>query len=287
MVRHVALVVAAGLLASCAALAGIDGPTASDPSADGGGADPGDARPSVDAAVAVDASPVLPTTASITVRCGGTALSQHACSDKRWEYDFTPCAGQNPKKVVLENSGIFPIAFVERGYWIAGVAYVPNQPTDGSSGEMVGVIGSSEKADISAAYNGGIFVLVGSVRPFDAASVTARQRDEGKVACNAAMLGSFPTNDELFVAELTATTAGGSRCTGNIIVFNNRSPLDARGRGPSRRPLSERAKLAVHGQAAPFGRAIALPLPCAHHAGYAAGRDFPAYGDFDAGSQYG
>ncbi len=219
MVRHAALVVAAWLLASCAVLAGIDGPTASGRAADDGGSEGLDARPDVHAVV--DASPILPTTASITVRCNGIALLQHACPDKRWEYDFTPCAGSNPKKVVLENSGTFPIAYIARRYWTAGVAYVPNQPADGLVGEVVGLIGASEKADISAAYNGGIFVLVGSVRPFDAASLTARQRDEGKVACTATMLGTFPTNNELFVAELTATTSGGSRCTNNIIVFKN------------------------------------------------------------------
>lgn len=222
MVRHAALVLAVGLLASCAALAGIDGPTSTD-AADGGtdASSVDSVRPPVGDA-AVDASPALPTTASFTVRCNGTALMQHACADKRWEYDFTPCAGQNPKTVELENTGVLPIAYIARMYWTAG-GFVPNEPMGAPGGELVGVIGSTETANISSAYNGGIFVLVGSVRPFDAASVTARRRDEGKVACKASMLGTYPTNNELFVAELTATSAFSvSRCTNNIIVFTNR-----------------------------------------------------------------
>ena len=100
---------------------------------------------------------------------------------------------------------------------------MPNESTGGSNGELVGIIASTETKDPSTAYDGGIFVLVGSVRPFDAASVTARMRDEGKVACNASMLGPYPTNNELFVAELTATTTSSpSRCTNNIIVFTNK-----------------------------------------------------------------
>jgi len=169
----------------------------------------------------VDASPAdvtpAPTTASISVRCNGAVVAKYACPDKRWEYDFAPCTA--PRKVVLENTGTLPIAFIARRVW-TGTSYVPNQATDGLSGEMVGVIAVASKVDISTAYNGGIFALVGSVSPFDAASLTAPMRDEGKAATTKAMLGSLATNGVLDVAELTATSA--TRCTTNAIVFKKR-----------------------------------------------------------------
>ena len=218
----VALVVGGGLLAGCAALAGIsdspDDAEASDASADVG-FDSSDAGK-----LPVDASPAdvtpAPTTASVTVRCNGTVVAKYACADKRWEYDFAPCTA-TPRKVVLENTGTLPIAFIARRAW-TGTSYVPNQVTDGQSGELVGVIAAAAKVDVSAAYNGGIFALVGSVSPFDAAALTAPMRDEGKVATTKAMLGTLATNGVLDVAELTATSQSNARCTTNAIVFKKK-----------------------------------------------------------------
>jgi len=219
VVRRFALVVGGGLLAGCAALAGIsdapDDSEALDASADGGFDSSDAGRMPVDASPA-DVTPA-PTTASISVRCNGAVVAKYACPDKRWEYDFAPCTA--PRKVVLENTGTLPIAFIARRVW-TGTSYVPNQATDGLSGEMVGVIAVASKVDISTAYNGGIFALVGSVSPFDAASLTAPMRDEGKAATTKAMLGSLATNGVLDVAELTATSA--TRCTTNAIVFKKR-----------------------------------------------------------------
>jgi hypothetical protein len=221
VVRSVALVLSAALLASCAALAGIgeapSDPDATDASADVG-IDSGDAgvRP-VDSSA--DVTP-LRTTAGISVRCNGAVVLKYACPDKRWEYDFAPCAGPG-RKVFLENPGSLPVAYIARKVW-AGTGYVPNQATDGLAGELVGVLAAGAKVDISAAYGGGIFALVGSVDPFDPASLTAPTREEGKAAYKAAMLGTFATNNELDVAELTATPFNGARCTPNAIVYTKK-----------------------------------------------------------------
>lgn len=222
MVRRVALVVGGGLLAGCAALAGIsdapDDSEAFDASADGG-FDSGDAGKLPADTSPADVTPA-PTTASIVVRCNGTVVAKYACADKRWEYDFVPC-NVTPRKVLLENPGTLPVAFIARRVW-TGTTYVPNQATDGLSGEMVGVIAAKAMVDISAAYNGGIFALVGSVSPFDAAALTAPLRDEGKAATTKAMLGMLATNGVLDVAELTATSQSNARCTTNPIVFKKR-----------------------------------------------------------------
>lgn len=222
MVRRIAFVSASGLVASCAALAGIGDapgePDATDASVESS-ADSGDAgKPPADAATA-DVTPA-PATATLVVRCNGTPVAKYACADKRWEYDFAPCPGPT-RKVVLENAGSVPIAFIARKVW-TGFAYVPNQATDGLNGEMVGVIAAGNKVDISTAYGGGIFALVGSVLPFDDATLTAPKRDEGKAAYKAAMLGMLPTNGELDVAELTATPFNTLRCTNNAIVFTKK-----------------------------------------------------------------
>jgi hypothetical protein len=218
VVRAVALVVTGGLLVSCAALAGISDapsePAASDASTDTTSGR-GDAGPS-SADAAADVATVPPT-AAISVRCNGAVVLKYACADKRWEYDFAPCPGPG-RKVVLENPGSLPVAYIARKQW-SNARYVPNQTTDGLAGELVGVLAAGAKVDISAAYGGGIFALVGSVSPFDPASLTAPTREEGKAAYGAATLGTYATNGVLDVAELTATPFNSARCTANPIVF--------------------------------------------------------------------
>lgn len=217
MVRHAALVLAVGLLASCAALAGIDGPTAGD-AADGGEDAPSvdSARPPLDAAA--DVALAGPVVASISLTCNGTAATKNSCSIKRWEYDFDACLRLTTPTVILHNTGAFPVAYIARRSW-GQIAYVPNQPTDGTQGELTGVLEAGEQRDISNAFDGGIVLVMGSVHPFDAAALTAPLRDEGKLAYGRAMLGAFATGGELFAAQVSAPTATMSRCTDNSIVF--------------------------------------------------------------------
>lgn len=220
MVRKVALVVAGALLAGCAALAGIsDAPTTSDATDDGADAASVDsARPSVDAA-APGVAPADPLVASISLTCNGTVVTKNTCPTKRWEYDFDTCLRATTRTVILRNSGAFPVAYIVRRSWSLQIDYVPNQPTDGLAGEITGVLAAGERRDISSSFDGGIALIVGSVHPFDAAALTAPLRDEGRLAYKPAMLGAFPTNGELFAAEVTAPGLTTTRCSDNSIVF--------------------------------------------------------------------
>jgi hypothetical protein len=98
---------------------------------------------------------------------------------------------------------------------------VPNQATDGQYGELAGVLAAGATRDISTAYGGGIFALVGSVHPFAVGAFTDPKHDEGKAATGQAMLGGFPTNGVLDVAELTVSVMG-ARCTDRPIIFKKR-----------------------------------------------------------------
>jgi hypothetical protein len=222
VVRHVALVIAAGLLASCAALAGIDdGPSASDATADGGTLPSrlDAAQPGVDATAAADAAPAGPPVASISLVCNGIAATKNTCPNKRWEYDLDACLRATTRTVILQNTGAFPVAYIVRRSWSLLTYYVPSQPTDGQSGELTGVLGAGEQRDITTAVDGGIVLVVGSVHPFDAAALTAPLRDEGRLAYAPTMLGSFPTNGQLFAAQVSAPTPTIARCADHTIVF--------------------------------------------------------------------
>lgn len=218
MVRHAAVVLAVGLLASCAALAGIDGPTA------GGDAQAGEdaassvdsARPPIDAAT--DVAPAGPQVASISLTCNGTVVTKNTCPTKRWEYDFDACLRLTTPKVILRNTGAFPVAYIARRSW-GQTAYVPNQPTDGRDGELTGVLEAGDPRDISIAFDGGVVLIMGSVHPFDAAALTSPLRDEGKLAYGRSMLGAFATGGELFAAQVSAPIATIPRCTDNSIFF--------------------------------------------------------------------
>jgi hypothetical protein len=217
VVRRIPLAVAIALVVGCAQLAGIgDASDEPEQTADAGDAAVDSARPSVDASAADVATG--PLVASIAFLCNGVALTRNACPDKRWEYDVAACLKATTRKVVLQNTGEFPVAFIARRSWSLQTFYVPNQPTDGTSGEIVGVIAPHEQRDLSSAFDGGIVLLVGSVHPFDAAALATPMHDEGRVAYKPVMLDAFPTNGQLFVAELTAPVDG-SRCVDNSIVF--------------------------------------------------------------------
>jgi hypothetical protein len=206
-------------LAGCAKLAGIsDAPSPEenasvDAEVDGG--------PTPEAAAPAESAAPGPDVATIDVRCNGVLVAKYACPRKRWEYDFAPCPGPT-RKVELQNPGKYPVAFIARRAWV-GSRYVPNEATDGTYGEIVGIIpAAGGSVDVSSAYGGGIFGVVVSVRPFDAAFETAPDPYEGRVVYAQAMLAGEPTNNELFAAELTATPFNGARCTSNPVIFTKK-----------------------------------------------------------------
>lgn len=216
------LVVAGAVLVSCAQLAGISDTPASGDSDASQVVESEAGSPANDGAASSDEAQAGPQLATIVVRCNGAVVAKYACPKKRWEYDFAPCAGTT-RKVELENPGAYPIAFIARRAWTTGVKYVPNEIADGAYGEMIGVLmPNGGTVDVSNAYGGGIFAVVGSVHPFDAASLTAPDPYEGKVAYEAAMLGGLPTNGELFAAELTASPFNSARCTTNPVIFTKK-----------------------------------------------------------------
>ena len=215
VVRHLVLVAAAGLLASCAALAGIDdGPTASDAPPDAGA--PDSARPPVDAATAAG-----PLVAAISLTCNGDFITKNPCPNKRWEYDLDACLRATTRTVILRNTGAFPVAYIARRSWLPQIDYVPNQATDGQQGETVGLLGAGEQSDISKAFDGGVVLIVGSVHPFDAAALTAPLRDEGRLAYAPTMLGTLLTNGQLFAAQVSAPSPAAkiARCTDHSLFF--------------------------------------------------------------------
>ena len=214
MVRHLLPVVAAGFLASCAALAGIeDGPTASEPPADG---DTDSGRPPVDATQAT-----APLVASISLSCDGSVITKNPCPNKRWEYDFDSCLRSTTRMVILRNTGAFPVAYIARRSWLSQIDYVPNQMTDGLRGEITGVLGAGEQRDISTAFDGGVVLIMGSVHPFAAAALTAPLSDEGRLAYAPTMLGTLPTNGQLFAAQVSSPSPAAqiARCTDHALFF--------------------------------------------------------------------
>jgi hypothetical protein len=154
------------------------------PKSDGGGQD----------AANLDAS-TLPPTASLQFLFEGRAYPR-PCPLLPWSYhifaDYGPDGGlRKPEagpflldagsedasavRALLINTGKLPIAYHARRSWITGSRYVPGVPRDGSAEELVGMIAPGGVANISDVFAGGVFALVGSVRPFrDGADVDPR-----------------------------------------------------------------------------------------------------------------
>ncbi len=153
-------------------------------------------------------------TAAIEVWCNGAPMVTLGCPSKRWEWNFTCRSdaggiGWDGVLVELRNAGRYPIAYTVREGWADDAKYVPGKPSDGS--ELYGTLEPGATADVSSRFNGGIFALVGSVRPFAEQAYSAPKDDEGTIPWPDGALGTFAA-DHLFVSQLSTYTAFGQQC---------------------------------------------------------------------------
>lgn len=189
-------------LGGCARLAQLEAPDDAEVESDAASRtalDDGDASTPSDAGAPV---------AHFAITCNGKPYPLHRCQDKRWEYEPCPAPSQGSRSVILTNTGPDPIAYIARQSWPG--KYVPGVPSGGGE-ERLGTLVPGDKVDLSASYNGGYLMLLGSVHPFDENFTTSPKTDEGTIPWTKG-IGGVPTK-EMFIAQLTTTTQGIGPCT--------------------------------------------------------------------------
>jgi hypothetical protein len=179
----------------------------------------------------LDASPPLPKTASVQFTYRDMAYPK-PCSLLPWSYAIDsallpqvpwpgmPDAGAldaGNMRALLINDGQLPVAYHARRSWSSGSRYVPGVAKDGSSEEKVGTIFPGETADITAVFGGGVFVLIGSTRPFREGAEVEPLAGEGSIDWPKRDFYGSKT-DRLYVATLGVTLPPPS-CLAPFSVF--------------------------------------------------------------------
>jgi hypothetical protein len=175
-------------------------------------------RPLADAATRSatgDASAVDPSAlARIEIRGTAGGAAPVSCPAIHWNFPIAGFRTDGGNRAVLVNTGTLPIAYTARQAWIVGAKYLPGVPTDGNYKEATGILKSGESADISASFAGGIFAIVGAVRPFRAGADKEPHLGEGAIVWPRGELAGTAASI-LYAVSLVAQ----DECTGSYVPF--------------------------------------------------------------------